>query len=379
MKKEDIVSLIVYILMLGIALIVGFTLVKNMFSTYPKSFKVFSPYLFAILTIVVGVVINAVGLEVGHVLGGLIGGYSIVSFNVFGFCWYKSKGDKKFGFKDFDGLTGETILAPKKDKPNPKMYVWLPLIMYLVELIVCIIIYSIGSRIEANDNGNPLIWLATASIIIIAISSMMALYNFVPAKLDSMTDGYRLTLISKPINVEAYNELMRIENLQRDGLEVKDVRVFEEVTDFTTSINQITVYENLAQKDFEGATKLIDKMCENPEKISHTTYYRLLAQKLYIKIITLPLEEAKKYYDAEIDDKVRRFISNDISMESIRAYVLIAGILDDSLGEVQFANAKKPKAMKRALASRAKIEEVLYRESIDLVKKAHPDWDIANT
>ena len=109
------------------------------------------------------------------------------------------------------------------------------------------------------------------------------------------------------------------------------------------------------------------------------TANRLIAQKLYIKILTLSKEEAQKYYDAEVDDTVRRFISNDLSMESLRAYVLIAGMLDESIGEVQYANGRKAKALKRSLSARASIEDKLYEDALTLVKKSHPDWDLTKT
>lgn len=371
MKKEDIASFIVYLLMIALALILGFTLIRSTFSSI-RSLPMNS-FLFAFLIILAGLVINAFGLEIGHVLGGLIGGYSIVSFNVFGLCFYKKEGKTKFGFKSFDGLTGETILAPKSEKANPKAYVWLPLLMYLIELIVCIVLYSVGIE-KVNENGSPLPMLALISVILIAISSMIALYNFVPVRLDSMTDGYRLTLISKKVNVEAYNELMRVENLQREGKEVDNVKVFEEVTDFTASMNLMTVYNYLSKKEYQEAMKLIDMMTVEPEKISRTTYNRLMAQKLYIKILTEPIEEVRKYYDEQIDDKLRRFISNDVSMESLRAYVLIAGVLDESVGEVEYANTKKAKALKRALVSRAKIENQLYNDALDKIFTLHPEY-----
>lgn len=374
MKKEDAASYVVYLLMIALALILGFTLIRSTFqSVYPPNEM--NSYLFAFLVILGGLIINAVGLELGHLLGGLAGGYSIVSFNVFGLCIYKKEGKTKFGFKPFDGLTGETILAPKKEKSNPKFYVWFPLILYIIELAACITLYTVGASYK-DVAHSPMRYLATMSVILIAISSMIALYNFVPVRLDSMTDGYRLTLISKPINVEAYNELMRVENLQREGKKVDNIRVFEQVTDFTASINLITVYEDLSKKDYDAALKIIDMMIVEPTKISKTTYYRLVCQKLYIKILLEPIEEVKKYYDEKIDDKMRRFISNDLSMESLRAYVLIAGILDESLGEVEYANSKKNKALKRSLASRAKIESQLYEDAINKIKELHPDWEI---
>lgn len=377
MKKEDLASFIVYLVMIAVAIIIGFTLVKDMFYAYNRSGAFMNPYAFAVITILLGILLNAIGLEVGHVIGGKIGGYTIVSFNVFGFCWIKKNGKFKFGFHEFDGLTGETVLAPKSEKSNPKHFVWFPLVLFVIELITCIILYSLGSS-KNVDNTSPLVWLGTAGIIFVTISSMMALYNFVPVRLDSMTDGYRLTLISKPQNIVAYNELMRVENLQREGKPVGVIKTFDEVTDFTASINLITVYECLSKKNYDEALKLIDKMCDAPDKISRHTLYRLIAQKLYIKLVTLPLEEARKYYNAEVDDDVRRFISNDLSMESIRAYVLIAGMLDDSLGEVEFANSRKPKAIKHALKSRIPVEEELYKHAIQLVKETHKDWDMSN-
>ncbi len=377
MKKEDVTSFIVYILMILIALLLGFTFISNMFKEYNSTFgsSALNPYVFAIISIVLAVLVNAIGLEVGHIIGGKIGGYTIASVNILGFCFYKAAGKFKFKFKDFDGLTGETILAPKSEKANPKPYVWFPLLFYFVELIVCIIFNSLGQNSSITLHHNAFVWLGTAAMIFITIASMMALYNFVPFKLDSMTDGYRLTLMSKKVNVEAYNELMRIENLQREGKEIDKIKYFDELTEFTASINLMTIYEYLSKKEFEPALALIEKMAEAKDKLTQATIYRLVAQKLYIKIMTLPIEEAQKYYEEEVDDSIRRFISNDLSMESLRAYILIAGMLDESNAEVTFALSRKEKAMKRALKSRATVESKLFDDALELVKKSHPDWD----
>ena len=374
MKKEDVASLIVYALMLGIALLIGFLVIQPLFN----GTKIFSgpvglSYLWTFLIILGALLFNIIMLEVFHILGGKAGKYYIVSVNVIGFCFYKDVDKWKFAFRSFDGLTGETILAPKSEKSNPKPYVWFPLLGYLLELIAGLVIYSVCS-INGSDKSMAL--LAVIAIVFVAVSSMIALYNFVPVHLDSMTDGYRLTLISKPINVEAYNELMRIENLQREGKEVDNIRIFDEITEFTASINLISVYEHLGKKEFEEAEKMIDKIMEDPKKISNATFHRLVAQKLYIKIMTMSLEDAKAYYEENVDDDSRRFISNDVSMESIRAYVLIAGLLDESRGEVIYASSKKNKALKRALASRANIEKELYSAAITMVKEAHPDWEL---
>ena len=372
MRKEDITSLFVYLVMIAIALIVGLTAVSDAFKNmYNLSFNSFG---FTIIVLLIGLIFNIVMLEVFHVLGGKVGKYSVVSFNVLGFCWSKNNNKWKFSFKDFDGLTGETKLAPKSDKSKLTAYIWFPIIGYIIELITCIIIFTLG---QSAGYDSPLKWMGIASLLFIIISSMIALYNIVPLKLDSMTDGYRMVLSSKPINVEALNEVMRIENLQREGKPVDKVKIFDEITEFTANVNLYSVYEDLSKGEYENAENIIDKMLESKDKISVNTANRLLAQKLYIRIVTSKLSEAEEFYNKKVDDNVRRFISNDLSMESLRAYVLIAGLLDDSFGEVEYAHSRKSKAIKRSLSGRISIENKLYKDALKKVQEAHPDWDLS--
>ena len=95
--------------------------------------------------------------------------------------------------------------------------------------------------------------------------------------------------------------------------------------------------------------------------------------------MTKPLGEAKETYDQIAPSEVRRFIANDISMESIRAYILIAGMIEDSEGEVRFALSKLEKAKKRALPSQIKEEEILVAKAANYVYENHKKWVKENT
>lgn len=374
MKKEDIASIVIYLIMIAAAVIVGLTAVKEVFvNHYHFSFN---NYAFAIIAILVGLIVNIVGLEVFHILGAKLGHYKILSVNFLWLCIRKKEGKWKLCFKDFDGLTGETKVAPKDEKSKLGLFVWLPVLAYFVELIACIIIYTLAGDKTIAPVDSPLHWMAVAAILFIVVSSMIALYNLVPIKLDSMTDGYRLTLISKKENMEAYNELMRIEALQTEGKEVGEIKVFSDITEYTASINLISVYEEYKKNNYVRAEELIDMIIVDPKKVSSQTYNRLLSQKLYIKIMTLPLEEVKDYYDKQINDNVRKFIANDLSIESLRTYILIAGLLDESNGEVEFAKSRKNRALKRAAPSRVETENTLYENALKKVYEAHPDWEV---
>lgn len=368
MRKEEVASLVVYLLMIAIAVIVGLSVITNAMSQIgPRHFNSFA---FVILTIIVGLLFNIIMLEVLHAIGGKVGGYKIASINVLGFCFEKKNGKFKFKFKDFDGLTGETKLVPYKEKLNLKPFIWFPLFGYAAEMAGGIVLYSSMMQNTANNYA----WIGVCAILFVVLSSMIALYNLVPIKLDTTTDGYRLVLLSKQANIDAYNELLRAEDLERNGQQVGELRVFEEITEFTANLNLFTVYKRLEENKLEEAEKIIDLNLSNRKKLEPYTYNRLVSQKLYITIMTKDPEEARKVYDEVANDELRRFIANDVSMESIRAYILISGILEKSQGEVKFAISKKQKALKRTPANKAKIEEKLYDVALEKVYQAHPKW-----
>ncbi|MDD3938713.1 MAG: hypothetical protein PHU55_03035 [Bacilli bacterium] len=365
MKKEDAASLIVYAVMIGLALFVGLGIIKPVFDA--NASVAGNQYVFAIISVVIGVILNAVFLEVGHILGGLIGKYRIHSVNIFGLCLYKKSGKTHFAFKMFDGLTGETKFLPKNENSNPRPATLIPVVIYLVELVTAIILYALISTSLNID----LVWLSIGAIIVASIGGMMTLYNIVPFKLDAITDGYRLTLFAKKINVVAYNELMLAEN----GDEPFSPRVFDEITDFTAEVNLISVYRNIKEEKFEDAETILSNIISNEMKTSASTHNRAIAQLLFLKIMNEPLEDAKAYY-ATISSSIQRFIANDLSMPSLRAYVLIAGLMDDAQGEIMYCLDRKKKAIKYTAPGIAEIENSLFKEALDKVKAVHPDWKL---
>ena len=364
MRKEEIRGLIIYALMIVAAIIVGLTVIRNQTSYMPDDFSSLG---FIIIVVIIAYLINIIGLELLHVIGAKIGGYSVVSVDVLGLCLYKKGNTWKLGFRDFDGISGETKVAPKKEKLNPNTISWLPFFGFAFEIAACVLTISFtrGTKVE---------WLIPASTIVILISSMLALYNFVPLKLDSMTDGYKIRLFTKEVNIHAYNAMLEIQEKHRLGIEVKEVPVFDEITDYTAEINIVGLYKFLEDGQFDKAEIIVDKLIENKKVLHINTYYRILAQKIYIAVMTNDVADAKKLYDEICPTEVRRFISNDISLSSIRAYIIIAGMIEDSQSEVEFAKSKIEKAKKRALESEVKAEEKLLEKALEYVYEKHPKW-----
>ena len=381
MKKEDVISLLVYVLMLVTAFMVGWFVIRDLFSNFDSGSGVGANIGLAILLVIGAIVFNVVIIELGHILGAKISGYNVFSVNMLGFCFYK-KGEKwKFKFANFDGLTGETKITPKKENANPKAFSLIPLLFYVVEVIALMVtFYVLRKLLEGTDYASAAdrtkLLMCILCIIFVTVGGMLTLYNIFPAKLDTTTDGYRLTLLSKKENVAAFNELMRIEGAYAEGRELSDMKTFEEINNFTCSINLYTVYKYLKEKKYNEASVLLDKMIASKDKIDRPTYCDVVSQKMFIVLLNQDYETAKKYYDEHINQDERRYISNELSMPSIRAYMLISSILDISEHEARYAKSRVNKALKRTLAGRVEVEKELYQLALNKVDQVRPEWHI---
>ena len=373
MKKEDITGMIVYILILGLAIVFGLTVLQE----YSKSIhmKQGEFILLVVGALATGVVFNSVLYELAHMLGAKIGRYDILSVNILGICFYKAEGRTKIKFSAFDGLTGETKINPKKDaekEPNPTPYLLFGTLFYVVEIIAVVLAFSFLTAVKNLTLNNVGYFL----LIVGALGGLILLYNIMPFKLDSINDGYRLTMTTNAKNKIAFNELLRVENAIAAGDSEIEIKTFDQITNFTAELNLNKVYLLLEEQKYKEAEELLDIILGGKTELTPKVYIRARAQKIYINLITKSLEDAKEFYEKEVDVQERREISNDISMPSIRTYILMAGLLDKSRSETILALNKVLKAYKKTPKKRQRIEMKLYNEALNMVIEAHPTWEI---
>ena len=373
MKKEDVSGIIVYLLILAIAVVFGITVLRE--HSASSNMDTFVYILFILGAILTGILLNSILFEVGHILGAKAGRYEIVSVNILGLLWYKEEGKTKFKFSGYDGLTGETVILPKKDakkEPNPTPYLMFGTLFYLVELIIIIVLFTLY-----NTKDNMLMYNIVYFLLVVAvIGGMVLIYNILPFKLDAMTDGYRMRMTTNSANKKAFNELLRVQYAISQGEENVEVATFSEITNFTAELNLNKVYTLLDKKEFKEAEKLIDIILAGKSTISEKVYTRARAQKIYINIFTKPIEEAKEFYDKEVPMDERRRISNDISMVSIRTYLLMSGILDGSRSECVIAINNVRKCFNSTPKQRQKTEANLFNEALAKVDELHPTWKL---
>lgn len=373
MKKEDVIGLIIYLIIIALAVVFGLTVLQA--HNPDSSFQGFGYVAFVAISVIGGVILNAIMFELAHMLGAKVGKYLILSVNILGFSFVRDQENKfKFRFASFDGLTGETKIVPKKgfeDKANPTPYLLFGSLFFVVEAIIVMVLFTLFK----DSKTAALTDVAYGALTVGAIGLVILFYNIVPLKIDSMTDGYRLTMVSNPKNKAAFNELLRVEYELQQGNKV-EVKLFDEITNFTADLNLNKVYTLLDEKNYDEAEEILDKIIDAKQGIDAKVYIRARAQKIYINLINKGLDEAKAYYDKEVPVSERREISNDISMQSIRAYLLMSGLLDKSRSECVIALNNVYKAFKKTPKNRQATELALFNEALDKVIAAHPDWEL---
>lgn len=374
MKKQDVSGIIVYLLIVGLALVFCFTVLREHSSD--SGLEGFAYWGYIVGAVVSGIVFNAILFELAHILGAKVGRYEILSVSVLGLTFIKGEEKTRVKFSNYDGLTGETKIYPKQDAekmPNPRPYLLFGSLFFAFEAAIIVVVFTIFS--DAKVNGEFLSNMAYFLLTMLVVGGAILLYNILPFRLDSVTDGYRLTMVTNPKNKEAFNELLRVEYEISQGNSDVEIKTFENITNFTADLNLNKVYALLDKREFDEAEKLLDIILTGKNELAHRTYLRALAQKIFIHLLNKTPDEAKEYYDKEVDLRIVREISQDDSMPSIRTYILVCGLIDRSRSEAALAIDKVSKAYKRTPKRRRNVEASLYNESLERVVEFNPKWN----
>ncbi|MCR5184648.1 MAG: hypothetical protein K6C32_01005 [Bacilli bacterium] len=373
MKKQDVAGLIVYVIILALAIVFGLLVIGQYNS---KSGLESGQYLlFVGGAIVAGVIGNAIYFELAHMLGAKIGHYLITSVNILGFNFYREENKTKFHFKGYDGLTGETKIIPNlknKKKANPTPYLIMGTVFYAIEVIVIVFLFSYLTREGTGQRSNN---LAYFGIIVMAVGGMILLYNIIPFQLDSMTDGYRLRLVTGKKNKESFNAMLlgkTVEEIkQEQGEKV-------ETTSFSSNIRLNQVYQLLSEDKFVEAEKEVDDIIASQgfEKASDRTKRETYIEKLYLIVMNKDLDEAMKYYDEHFTLRDRKDLSDGNTLNYIRTYVLTSGLLDRSRFECERMLKKAYKAYRHTQEEKRILESKLFNKALEKVCEKHPEWGL---
>lgn len=374
MKKNDSMGYVAYGLMLAVALIVAFVVIRPIMADTSQSDLPMNSYLFVFLIVLASIVVNALFIELGHLLGAKMGHYGVDQWTVLGLgCKKQKDGKMKFAFSDFDGLTGCTVIVPTDvKKNNPRHYIYMPLLFLLVEVVASVLMISFATPALLSMP----VALKISGILLLTVSGMIYLYDIFPAALDSANDGYRMMILNNQTNVEAYNELLLRQHQVAFGEKPDEIKVYDQVTDFTVGLNDISFYEALGKLDFETALSINEKTIQSKGKVSNAFYQDAMAEKIALYFLSRPIEEAKEFFiNAPLD--VKKHIAELGNIASVEAYVLVSGLAEESVGETEAALERADHCLNKLPKDRKPIEEKILIMAMGKVEKVHSDWDLS--
>ena len=367
LKKNDFATFLAYIAMFAIALLVGLLVISP--TIKGSSLSTPEAVVIVVVSVIVGVIVNSAGLELLHMLGAASGGYQILSVCVLSMTFKKRKSrkEKLFTFASFEGLTGETKVNPKDpEKSNPTGMILFPMLGYLLEVIVLLVLAAVFQSAT---------WVPVGSYVILAIGGMIFVYNAIPAHLDSITDGYLLILLSKPVNRVAYNQILLAEHSENKEQALENLPLYNEISDFTATLNSLAAYRKIKEGKPEEALAIFSAIASAQKGVSKSVVQEASCQKLALLLLLEKKGEAKDYYEG-MSDADRRYIASLASLSALRCYALISGILEESDSEVSWAFDKVERLEKKVTGVALEGEKILLNSSYSLLKKMHPGWDI---
>ena len=372
MKRNEFATIIAYVLMLGVAILMGLLVIKPVLDEFGNAINGSIHYIvLVILSLMAGVLLNAMLLEFSHLLGAKVGKYEVLSCVILGFGMKKTKEKKKFGFHSFDGLVGETKVRPLDSKESSlSAYVFFPVLGLILEVTILMII-----RMVAQKQGAPLAWLQVLSLTMLSVGLMVFIYDLFPAHIDSENDGFLLTLIGKPANRYAYNNILLQRYAATFGKEAPEPVVYQEITEYTAALNIISVTHLLVEGKSKEAEAILAYHLDPEAHIPASVRNEAMAYKLAILLERKEKGPGKKYYD-ELSDADRRYIAEMTTMPALRCYVLIAAYVENSQDECNYAIDKVGRVLKTCLPEVLEAEKTLIDSEVREIREQHISWDV---
>lgn len=374
MKKSELMGYLVYAILFAIAIAVGLLVIRPIMAEYAQ-YAPFNSILFLVVAILAGLILNAAFIELGHFLGAKIGRYKVYQCVALWVGIKEITGKTRLSFSNFDGFLGETKISPKDEKSNPIPYIYMPLVLLLVEVIALVVVIALAENFAVRDASWQ--WWKMFAITMLTCGALVYVYDYFPAALDAKNDGYLMTVLNSRTNKEAYNDMLKAEYSLYKGEKVEDQKVYDNVTNFTSRINKIALSLAIDADDYEKAVTIADKTIASKDNVSSAIYEDAVAERVSLLMLGKDFEEGKKeYINSPLE--IKKHIAAMSTPAAARSYILVSGLVDESQDEFESALTKVDSIVKKAPEKTREGESKLIKKAIAVVTAAHKDWDLSN-
>lgn len=287
MKKKNYVFFI--ILSLAVGMVIGFVcsfLVKRLFGNeYTESYIFFS----ALVMLCIAFYLHIILHEAGHLVCGLLTGYSFLSFRIGSFMWIKQGGVMRFRRMSLAGTAGQCLLGSPELKDGRMPYVLYNLGGVLANLtasaIAVIVVICFGE--------NP--WVVLIFTIFAVVGVFTALMNGLPISNGVVNnDGSNTVAMGKsPEALRAFRAQMKIAEMSASGVRLKDVpaelfELGENANLKNVMVATIAVFRAnrlVDELEFEEAKRCIDFLLDGDFAVAGIYRYLLSCDRIYLELL----------------------------------------------------------------------------------------------
>lgn len=300
-KKSKKIGKILFVL---ISLCIGF-FIGFLQDVYLKDSTIFNfgfnnllDYIFEtlgfLLMFILGFIVHIIIHEGGHLIFGLVSGYSFVSFRIGSFIIIKENENLKLKRFNIPGTAGQCLMMPP-DLKDEKF----PFILYnFGGVILNFIVSVLGILFTILLNGKLFPYNGTLDAILIlsGIAGMfVVLTNGIPMKIGGIAnDGYNALSMIKDGNArKGFYTQLRVNGLQSQGIRIKDMDIeifnLSDNADLSNPLNtsmRLMEYNwYLDNMDLENARKTINTLIPYFNKLVPIYRYEINCERIFLELL----------------------------------------------------------------------------------------------
>jgi len=250
--------------------------------------------------------------EAGHLIFGLMTGYTFVSFRVASFIIIKEEGRLKLMRYNIPGTGGQCLLMPPEMSNGQFPFLIYNLGGVLVNLIVSIV--SILIIIFAKGLPFPV----HTVLILFSIAGIFAvLTNSIPMKIGGISnDAHNIVSMIRDENARiGFHTQLRVNGLQSQGMRIKDIPLetfyIDPDADLSSPLNtSMKLMEHtwyLDNCDFEMAQEVLDALVPYTKDVIELYKYEINMERIFLELIG---DCNKKFIDNLYDKNIRKYIKS---------------------------------------------------------------------
>ena len=295
MKKKNnflnkLVPIVICLIIGGILGFVSGAYFDGLIGSYMESsnFPIVFIKLFGLIAIFIAVFwVQIILHELGHLIFGLMSGYSFVSFRVGSFTIINDNGKLKRKKFNIPGTGGQCLMMPPELKDER-----FPFILYnLGGVIMNLTTFILGILIAKNVNSPFNIIFSFFSLI----GLFTALTNGIPMKIGGIAnDAYNiLSMLKNKDTRQGFYVQLRVNGLQSQGMRIKDMPLdtFEVKDDsdlsnpLNTSLRLMEFNWYLDNMDFEKGKKSLDTLLPYFDKIIPVYRNEINCERMFLELV----------------------------------------------------------------------------------------------